>query len=654
VKARARIDAGWAAFALVSASFAAFLGGSSAPVEAARPTKGPRIVAARMVDVNGDFRADRVRLRYSIPIRHRADRDGHYPFTVAGYRVRSVGAASGRALVLQLVENRQPDATARPAIKYRLTKAQPVTEATGRQAVAQVFRATRAHRHVAPRAPNPAPAPPTTTTPASPVDSDGDGIADDKDCAPHDMAIHPGALDLPDLSFVDSNCDGIDGTEADAIFVSAAGNDANPGTKARPSREIQTAIDAVKAGVGRYVLVAGGSYKHVRVATGISIYGGYDPSNWSRRSTSLKTAITDSPEGILADGATRVVLQLLAVQGQDKYGRSSYGIRAINGSALTVQRVTVTAGPATIPSVQGADGDPGVNGARGENGHKGFCSGDGDGDYQGGKGGANGYAGAGGDGGEGGGADDGFPGKGPLGGAGGKSGNPGQAGGTGGDGLNGDPGRGGYGGAGIGATAAGPGGGRGGSGDGGIGGSPGSGGGGGGGQESLIYVMDDRGNGGGGGGGAGAGGGAGRGGEGGAGSFGVYLFDSILVVESSAITAGDGAAGANGGNGARGGYGGSRGYGGAYCLSRIGRGGRGGIGGNGGPGGGGGGGAGGPSIGIFKGGTSRATLTDSTITIGKGGAGGLGGTGGGGVLGGPNGGTGENGKQGVAVKIYGP
>src|SRR6266545_5739841 len=91
---------------------------SAAP---ARKSKPPRIVSAVMQDADRDARADSVRLTYSMRIRHATDRDGHYPFAVAGYRIRSVGAASGRALVVLLVEKAQPDPTARPVIRYRRT-----------------------------------------------------------------------------------------------------------------------------------------------------------------------------------------------------------------------------------------------------------------------------------------------------------------------------------------------------------------------------------------------------------------------------------------------------------------------------------------------------------------------------------------------------
>ncbi len=66
---------------------------------AAAVKRPPRVVSAALEDVDGNFRADALRLTYSQKVRHAVDRDGHYPFSVSGYRIRSVGAASGRVLV---------------------------------------------------------------------------------------------------------------------------------------------------------------------------------------------------------------------------------------------------------------------------------------------------------------------------------------------------------------------------------------------------------------------------------------------------------------------------------------------------------------------------------------------------------------------------
>ena len=195
----------------------------------------PRIVSAVMVDLNGNARAERVRLTYSERVRHARDNDGNYSFVVVGYRVLVVGAATGRSLVLLVKERVSADSAARPAVRYRKTSSKPVLDGAGNQASAQAFRLTRAHGHVPPSQPKPTPAPTPapapTPPPSSAPDSDKDGYDDAHDCAPNNAAIHPNAPDLPDLGFVDSNCDRIDGTEANAVFASPNGSDGNAGTK---------------------------------------------------------------------------------------------------------------------------------------------------------------------------------------------------------------------------------------------------------------------------------------------------------------------------------------------------------------------------------------------------------------------------------------
>ena len=173
----------------------------------------------------------------------------------------------------------------------------------------------------------------------------------------------------PDLAFVDSNCDGIDGREANAVFASPLGKDTNPGTKAAPKRQIDAAVFAAN-GNGRYVLAADGLYTGVVAVTGVGIYGGYDARTWGR-TASQATRIVGSPEGLRADDATGVVVQLLTVLGSPGAGApSSYGIRAINGSSLTLQRVSVFATRAGA-GAPGANGVAGQNGKNGEFGHLG-------------------------------------------------------------------------------------------------------------------------------------------------------------------------------------------------------------------------------------------------------------------------------------------
>jgi hypothetical protein len=335
---------------------------------AAKDTRVPRIVSAAMQDADGDFRADRLRLTYSERVRHAVDGDGRYPFRIAGYSVRVVGAASGKTIVLALVERTAPDEASRPAVAYRRTAAKPVRDRAGNQALAQVFRAVREHGHRAPvTTPPPSGSPPTK-------DRDGDGVADAQDCGPDDPAIKPGAADKPDLAFVDSNCDGIDGTERNAIFASPKGKDANPGTKSKPKRQIQAAVAAAKP-IGKDVYAATGAYQRVTAAAGVGIYGGYQPENWARR-LALETRIEGTPEGIYADGATGLVLQNLVVHGEAglEAGASAYGIRLVNSSSVRLQRVLVAAANAR-PGSAGMSGLPDAAGEAGGNGGIGSCDG---------------------------------------------------------------------------------------------------------------------------------------------------------------------------------------------------------------------------------------------------------------------------------------
>ena len=144
-----------------------------AGLSAAPDAKPPRIVAAAMQDLDGDSRTDRVRLTYSERVRHAPDRDGKYPFKVAGYRIRAVGPTSTKTIVLTLVEKTAADHAAKPFLRYGRTTSRPVKDPAGNQAVGQLFRAVRAHGHKPPAA-----------QPSAPGDRDGDGALDAQDCGP--------------------------------------------------------------------------------------------------------------------------------------------------------------------------------------------------------------------------------------------------------------------------------------------------------------------------------------------------------------------------------------------------------------------------------------------------------------------------------------
>ena len=480
----------------------------------------------------------------------------------------------------------------------------------------------------APGTPPPAgtqPAPPPKTKPApAPTTQPAPG------------SCGPGQLDVPDLAFTDSDCDGIDGTESAAIFASPLGQDGFAGTRSHPKRSLGAAIAVAKAAGKSVVLAAIGTYPGLlNIVSGISVYGGYHAESW-QRTRNASTLVTGSAAFGRSQGATALGVvdstrvQLLKIKAPTPVSGSSYGLRAINSPGLRLEAVAIEAANGSAGAT-GGNGAVGLNGDTGGMGKPGAC----DTGTIGGPGGAGGFSpsqknpggagGAGGDVGYGG-ADGG---KGLVnGGSGGHGGFAWQLGGHGDDGTAGsDGGPGGEGAAGLpGAIGAGglwyafpaSDGARGGDGQG------GGGGGGGGSQVGKYVYIDGPGNGGGGGGGGGTGGVGGTGGKGGGASFGVFAIDSPgLALVDSAVAAGKGGNGGAGGDGGDGGAGGSGGYGASVCTDEVGRGGNGAAGGAGGSGGAGGGGAGGPSVALYGAGGVLA-VTGTSLYHGSGGAGGKG------------------------------
>lgn len=426
--------------------------------------------------------------------------------------------------------------------------------------------------------------------------------------------------DVPDLKFQDTNCDGIDGNAARAIFVAPAGSDTSPGTMKRPVRSVATAI-AKAARQHKDVYLQVGSYdvgSGLQLASNVSLYGGYN-AKW-KRSATYRVVLHGAPQAIFGVGVQTVLVQLLTATASaaPAAGLSVYGIRLVK-SSVRLDHVHLFAGD----GLKGADGE--ATGTAGASGGPGLAP---TGQLVGGIGGTGGYYPGGAGGNAYGGLGDGQPGAGPGGGPGGVQGPPG----SGGIAYNGHPGGAGAVGA-AGAPGAGGGNdffataeewsGR----DGAAGGTgePGAGGGGGGAGGSYSFSGGSAsGCAGGGGGASGTAGTGGSGGHFGGGSFGVYLMQSTAVLLGSTVKASNGGAGGAGRNGGPGGSGGAGGPG-AVC-SDAGDGGPGGPGGAGGFGGAGGGGSGGPSVALFRGGGSMAIVKDSTTTPGQGGAGGPGGT----------------------------
>ena len=428
-----------------------------------------------------------------------------------------------------------------------------------------------------------------------------------------------------------------------AIYVATTGDDAFEGTRARPLKTIQAGINAALA-AGSDVYIGAGLYNEsITLASGVSLFGGFDPSTWVRDSfdPSYTPLFTSTIQGgtlaVDGNGISGAIIEGLTITSADATiaGSGSCGIRLIY-STVTLRHCSISAGNGApgANGANGANGLPGENGVAGQAGAKDNAR-----NGNGGRGG-NGYGGGnGGRGGDGGYyyVDDpdregnGEPGEdGYVGLYGGTAGTGGSGGDCDHEGENGSGGSGGSSGT---SGVHGPGGSSGflnnnlwvsAAGIAGTDGNPGNGGGGGGGGGGQYGMSTPgTGNGGGGGGGGGEGGYGGRCGQGGGGSFGLFVIESNITIENCTIRSGNGGNGGSGGSGGASGPGGAGGAGATYGNDEIGEGGDGGAGGQGGNGGHGGGGAGGPSFSTFKyGWFSIIISTDSTYIYGSGGTGG--------------------------------
>lgn len=414
-----------------------------------------------------------------------------------------------------------------------------------------------------------------------------------------------------------------------ALWVSPSGSDSNPGTREAPMATLQAAIDAADgAGNGADLYIAGGEYPEtLTLRSRVSLYGGWDETDWSRDITSGRAVVRGGPTAVQGTESNDLVLEGLEVVAADATdpGQSSIAVWLLNATGVTVRENIIRAGAGamgvsgTTPNRTrtgsgGADGGDArlcvsrtSGGSRGVNYRDGGTGGLGGGTNP--TGGSDAEASSGGDGGN----------AGTSGSKNGRNGTNGKA--TGPVGGNGAAG------SAFGAidgsgtydpSAAG--------GNTGTNGGPGYGGGGGGGAYGLVGFCGGSG---GGGGGGGEGGQPGTGGMGGGASFAVLAVGpgEIEIVGNELHTAGGGQGGI-GASGGFGGFGGGGGDGGTYgCDAWIpsictGSGGDGGNGTTGGRGGHGGGGGGGPSIGIIEGSTTTITQNGNTFMLGDGGAGG--------------------------------
>ncbi|HJO67274.1 MAG TPA: MopE-related protein, partial [Sphingomonas sanguinis] len=172
--------------------------------------------------------------------------------------------------------------------------------------------------------------------------------------------------DAPDDAFEDTNCDGIDGDVADAVFLSPGGDDAAEGRLDAPVASFARA-QALARAAGKYILAAEGEYSgRVRLLSGVRIYGGYRVADGWQRSDEYITAVLGDDRGLIAnrlDAPTVVDRLQIRARSINGFAQSSYGLFIVDSADhLRVTNTAVIAG----------DGGPGLGGQGGQRGDSGL------------------------------------------------------------------------------------------------------------------------------------------------------------------------------------------------------------------------------------------------------------------------------------------
>lgn len=174
---------------------------------------------------------------------------------------------------------------------------------------------------------------------------------------------------------IDNDCDGIDGTKDEAIFVDAeSGTDANDGSFGNPVKTISKGIELAKAeNPMKEVYVAAGVYEErVVVVDGVSLYGGFDAKNdWDHSGHKLsvvKVSTADESGAVIGAQAQNVesptafeFFEINATSDASLPGSSVYGVWCKNCVKFYV-------GDCKIVTSDGTDGEDGANGAAGAGG----------------------------------------------------------------------------------------------------------------------------------------------------------------------------------------------------------------------------------------------------------------------------------------------
>ena len=175
---------------------------------------------------------------------------------------------------------------------------------------------------------------------------------------PEEPACDPDAVDLPDDEFEDTNCDGLDGDVAEAVFVSPSGNDDGLGAMHDPVATLARAIElAQQATRDVYVCSAEYSEPLAMVGEGVNVYGGYNCNDGWKRSEARALVTVESGAALDLRRVHDVVIEGIDFRTGDvgKKGASSLGAVIEEAQGVHLRYVEIAAGDAGA-GAKGASG----------------------------------------------------------------------------------------------------------------------------------------------------------------------------------------------------------------------------------------------------------------------------------------------------------
>ncbi|MEQ1508009.1 MAG: putative metal-binding motif-containing protein, partial [Myxococcota bacterium] len=201
------------------------------------------------------------------------------------------------------------------------------------------------------------------------------------DCDDDAASTNPSADDVPDLAYVDDDCDGIDGHAPDLVYLDPVGgiDGADGLTAATAVRQLVEANDAALASGRSWVAISAGTVTFTGTdlfEEGVNLAGGYDAaSGWVRTAFDVPEITVQASGKRLTGWAIPTEWQQIHVRALPTTIGSSIALTLDGSSGLSLVETEIEAGNAGAGPA-GASGLDGTDGGDGEDGDDGCENGD--------------------------------------------------------------------------------------------------------------------------------------------------------------------------------------------------------------------------------------------------------------------------------------